>query len=85
MAATFSMPSSARFIARCRGCLRRYLLPLGLLFYKPWILWAVVLFFLGTRHPLIYDQTPLDPRRVKLGIAALLIFFLSFSLVPVRW
>jgi len=61
------------------------LLPLGLLFYKPWILWAVVLFFLGTRHPLIYDQTPLDNRRVKLGIAALLIFFLSFSLVPVRW
>ena len=61
------------------------LLPLGLLFYKPWILWAVVLFFLGTRHPLIYDQTPLDPGRVKLGIAALVIFFLSFSLVPVRW
>ena len=61
------------------------LLPLGLLFYKPWILWAVVLFFLGTRHPLIYDRTPLDPRRVKLGIAALVIFFLSFSLVPVRW
>ena len=61
------------------------LLPLGLLFYMPWILWAVVLFFLGTRHPLIYDQTPLDPRRVKLGIAALVIFFLSFSLVPVRW
>ncbi len=60
------------------------LLPLGI-FYWPWVLWAVVLFFLGSRHPLIYDPTPLSPGRVKLGFAALIIFLVSFSVVPVRF
>jgi membrane-associated protease RseP (regulator of RpoE activity) len=60
------------------------LLPLGI-FYWPWVLWAVVLFFLGSKHPLIYDRTPLNSGRVKLGFAALLIFLVSFSVVPVRF
>ena len=59
------------------------LLPLGI-FYWPWIVWAVVLLIFGLRHPLVYDPEPLDAGRVKLGIAALLIFALSFSLVPVE-
>jgi membrane-associated protease RseP (regulator of RpoE activity) len=59
------------------------LLPLGI-FYWPWILWAVALLFFGLRHPLIYDPEPVNASRVKLGVAALLMFALSFSLVPVE-
>lgn len=59
------------------------LLPLGI-FYWPWILWAAALLLFGLRHPLIYDPAPVDASRVKLGVAALLIFALSFSLVPVE-
>ncbi len=60
------------------------LLPLGI-FYLPWVLWAIVLFFLGGRHPMIYDRTPLNRGRVKLGFVALIIFLVSFSVVPVRF
>jgi hypothetical protein len=59
------------------------LVPLGL-FYWPWLLWAVVLFFFGLRHPLIYDATPLDRRRQALGIVALAIFLLCFMVAPIE-
>jgi len=59
------------------------LAPLGL-FYWPWLLWAVVLFFFGLRHPLIYDANPLDRRRQALGIAALAIFLLCFMVAPIE-
>lgn len=59
------------------------LVPLGI-FYWPWIVWAAVLLFFGLRHPLVYDPAPVDAGRVKLGIAALIIFALSFSLIPVE-
>ncbi|HWF47026.1 MAG TPA: site-2 protease family protein, partial [Bryobacteraceae bacterium] len=60
------------------------LLPLGFFFYWGWLFWAVLLFFLGMRHPFIYDRAPLDKTRVRLGVVALLVFLLSFSLAPVR-
>jgi membrane-associated protease RseP (regulator of RpoE activity) len=59
------------------------LVPLGI-FYWPWIVWAAVLLFFGLRHPLVYDPAPVDAGRVKLGVAALIIFALSFSLIPVE-
>ena len=59
------------------------LLPLGI-FYWPWVVWSAVLLLFGLRHPLVYDPAPVEGWRVKLGFAALLIFALSFSLVPVE-
>jgi len=60
------------------------LLPLGFFFYWGWLFWAVFLFFLGMRHPFINDRAPLDKTRIRLGVLALLVFLLSFSLAPVR-
>ena len=51
--------------------------------YWPWWIWAVVMFFFGRRHPLVYDDSPLDGYRVVVSIVALLLFLLSISIVPV--
>lgn len=60
------------------------LVPLGIFYYWGWLLWAAVLFFFGMRHPSIYDDGSLGPGRQKLGLAALAIFILSFTLAPIR-
>jgi hypothetical protein len=52
-------------------------------FYWAWWIWAVPMFFFGRRHPLVYDSTPLPPRRVSLSAGALLVFILSMSVIPV--
>ena len=59
------------------------LVPMGM-FYWPWLIWAVVLFFFGMRHPTIYDMTELGRGRKRLGIAALIVFLLCFMLAPVE-
>ncbi len=48
-----------------------------------WLLWAVVLLFIGMRHPAIVDPTPLGRTRSWLGFAALIIFLLTFTLAPI--
>ncbi len=60
------------------------LIPLGIFFWWVWLFWAVILFFLGRRHPSIYDPEPLDAARRRLGWLAMLVFFLCFTLAPVR-
>ncbi len=52
--------------------------------YWPWWLWGAAMFFLGRRHPLIYDEVPLSAARRWLCAAALAIFLLSLTVVPVR-
>ncbi len=59
------------------------LVPLGL-FYWPWLVWAAVLFFFGSRHPVIYDHSELGPVRRRLGVAALAVFLLCFMLAPIE-
>jgi membrane-associated protease RseP (regulator of RpoE activity) len=51
--------------------------------YWPWWVWAGVMFFLR-RHPLIYGHEPLGRARVAATCAALLMFVLSISIVPVQ-
>ncbi len=51
--------------------------------YWPWWFWAAVMFFFGRRHPLVYDDVPLDRCRGIVGASALLLFLLSISIVPV--
>lgn len=60
------------------------LVPLGIFFAHSWLVWAAVLFFFGLRHPVIYDINKLDRNRVLLGLTALAIFLLTFTLVPLR-
>lgn len=57
---------------------------LGIFYSRTWLIWAALLFFFALRHPTIFDDTPLDRNRVLLGIAALAIFLLTFTLVPIR-
>jgi membrane-associated protease RseP (regulator of RpoE activity) len=60
------------------------LIPLGIFYSPSWFVWAALLFFFALRHPVIYDITRLDKNRVALGIAALVIFLLTFTLAPLR-
>jgi Peptidase family M50 len=53
-------------------------------FYWLWWFWAVVMFFLGRRHPLVFDYNPPGPARRLLAAALLAIFVLSASLAPTR-
>ena len=48
-----------------------------------WIVWSVILFLLGRRHPLVYDSTELGVGRRKLGWIALVVFILCFSYAPI--
>lgn len=61
------------------------LIPLGLLYYPPWLGWAAILFFFGRRHPRIEDPTPLNPGRIALGLLAALVFAACFSAAPLRY
>ena len=48
-----------------------------------WIVWALILFFLGRRHPMVYDSSTLDVGRKKLGWIALAVFILCFAYAPI--
>lgn len=59
------------------------LLPLGVFCWLGWIFWAVLMLFLGLRHPApLIDSEPLDRRRKYLAILALVIFVLCFTFTP---
>lgn len=58
------------------------LLPLGK-FMLSWLIWGLVLLIFGRRHPMVYDNSELDPGRRKLALLALAVFLLCFTLVPV--
>jgi membrane-associated protease RseP (regulator of RpoE activity) len=60
------------------------LVPMGLFFAYSWLVWAVILFFFGMRHPSIVDPVPVGPTRTWLGWAALVIFLLCFTASPIR-
>jgi membrane-associated protease RseP (regulator of RpoE activity) len=57
--------------------------PVGAFFWPGWPLWALILFFLGSRHPVIFDERSLDRGRMRLGWVSLAIFILCFTLTPV--
>jgi hypothetical protein len=48
-----------------------------------WLLWAVMLFWLGRRHPMICDEADIGQARRQLGWVALAIFVLCFTLAPI--
>jgi membrane-associated protease RseP (regulator of RpoE activity) len=49
-----------------------------------WIMWAVLLSIMGTRHPpTMDDDIPLDGKRKLLGVVALFVFICCFTPIPV--
>jgi membrane-associated protease RseP (regulator of RpoE activity) len=60
------------------------LVVLGLFMFEGWLVWAVLLFFLGAKHPpILLPDVPLDPRRKAVGMVSFIIFILTFIPVPV--
>jgi membrane-associated protease RseP (regulator of RpoE activity) len=62
-----------------------FLIICGLFFWQGWLVWAVLLYLLGFRHPPpAYDWLPLDGRRRLLGFLTILVFVLTFSPTPFK-
>jgi len=59
------------------------LIPMGFFLASSWLIWAVLLFFFGLRHPRIVDQQPIGRARKRLAALALLILVLSFTPAPI--
>ncbi|MCB1195500.1 site-2 protease family protein [bacterium] len=52
-------------------------------FWKGWLVWAIIIIFMGKKHPpAINSRSPLDTRRNWLGIVMLIIFIITFIPVP---
>lgn len=59
------------------------LVALGFL-WTGWWIWAVIALVMGVRHPRVADEPyPLDPRRMRLGWACIIIFILCFTPQPI--
>jgi membrane-associated protease RseP (regulator of RpoE activity) len=59
------------------------LIPLGLIYWAGWLMWAAAMLVLGTRHPrLINEDSPLGQGRRWVAFASLVIFILCFTLSP---
>lgn len=58
---------------------------LGIFFWIGWFIWAVLIYFLGLKHPqIVDDHISLSPTRKLLGIVVLVIFVFSFIPAPVK-
>jgi Zn-dependent protease len=58
---------------------------MGVFFWVGWFVWALLIYFLGLKHPRITDEDkPLSPRRRSIGYLVLVIFILSFIPDPIR-
>ncbi len=56
---------------------------MGALYWEGWLIWALLLFFMGIRHPpVLLPHITLDRRRRRIGYAALVIFVLTFVPEP---
>lgn len=59
------------------------LFPLGVFFWPGWIFWAVVMIFIGLRHPApLIDEQSVGRGRKILALVALAMFVLCFTLTP---
>jgi membrane-associated protease RseP (regulator of RpoE activity) len=60
------------------------LVVLGIRFWHGWLVWAVLLYFLGRRHPVIVDPGSVGAGRRKIAWLTLLIFLLCFTPAPLE-
>ncbi|UCE40503.1 MAG: site-2 protease family protein [Candidatus Aminicenantes bacterium] len=57
---------------------------MGIFFWIGWFVWALLIYFLGLKHPRIFDEDiPLSPKRRLLSVLALFIFVVSFTPEPI--
>lgn len=57
---------------------------MGVFFWVGWFVWALLIYFLGLKHPRILDEDqPLSSGRRLLGALVLIIFIVSFTPQPV--
>jgi hypothetical protein len=61
------------------------LVPIGIIFWQGWLVWAVLLLLFGMRHPAIYDPSEIGETRRKLAWLSLAIFLLCFTLAPIAY
>ncbi|MCF6155223.1 MAG: site-2 protease family protein [Candidatus Brocadia sp.] len=58
---------------------------IAILLYPGWMVFAVLLLLFGFRHPAPIDEnSALDPKRRILGVILFIIFFVSFTPVPLK-
>jgi len=61
------------------------LILMGVFFWEGWLIWALLLVFIGVRHPpVLLPHISLDERRRKVGYFALVIFILTFVPAPFK-
>lgn len=57
---------------------------MGMTLFFGWLIWALLLLLIGTKHPPVMDPyAPLDAGRRLEGLASLIIFIITFPPVPV--
>jgi membrane-associated protease RseP (regulator of RpoE activity) len=59
------------------------LIPMAVLLWQGWFLWAVFLALMGSRHPQVSVIPALDARRRALALLAVIILVLTFMPVPI--
>ncbi|MBI5683414.1 MAG: site-2 protease family protein [Deltaproteobacteria bacterium] len=58
---------------------------MGIMVYEGWLIWAVIITIVGTKHPPVIDDcTPLNPARKLIMWITLLVFILTFIPAPFR-
>lgn len=58
---------------------------MGVFFWVGWFVWAVLIAFIGMKHPPVMDEAvPLSPKRKWIGALLALIFIFSFTPAPVH-
>jgi membrane-associated protease RseP (regulator of RpoE activity) len=61
------------------------LIPLGIFLWPGWLVWVILILIIKLGHPpTLNDQIPLDLKRKIIGWAAMFIFILSFTPVPIK-
>jgi hypothetical protein len=60
------------------------LIPLGAFFWYGWLVWALLLFIFARRHPPIYDLSDIGAVRWRLGVVALALLLICFTVAPVN-
>lgn len=60
------------------------LIPMAILLWQGWFIWAIFLSMMGSRHPEVAPLPPLDPPRRALALFAVLMLALSFMPVPIE-
>lgn len=58
---------------------------LGVFYWVGWFIWALLIRFIGFRHPPVMDErNPLTPKRKLVAILVILIFIISFIPNPIQ-